>query len=344
MSRETVPPDRCPLLSFEARIQPQADRTLIELNEDVVEIYGLRPFDAAAALDEMRGDRTVTDIAADTGINIAALEKLIEALEEAGALTFTSLCGDKNSSESAIYPEQMVAILEKYYKIFKPQLFSGLLWTKLATGQADRPLFIGWLIETYFFIEAATTRFPVAIAACQVPDARRILARHFFEEYDHHHFLTKALSAAGFHAESLSRRTPLPGTMAVRNHMRYYGRRDTLAYVACSGFLESTGDDHIRSREFFEQLTLHFDDAEGRIIEPLAAHARLDENYRHSGMFSQVVHALGPVSSQRADAALEAVRMLVETLELWSTDILRHYCDNRALLGGVRRYRPLDLE
>jgi hypothetical protein len=126
--------------------------------------------------------------------------------------------------------------------------------------------------------------------------------------------------------------------------MRHCGRRDPLAYATCSGFLESTGEDRATAHAFFEQLAAHFDSGAAPIVAPLAEHARLDEDYQHSGMLQLVAQAIGPVTRARAEAALEAARLLVETLEVWSTDILRHYSDERGLMGGVRRYRPLQYE
>jgi hypothetical protein len=89
---------------------------------------------------------------------------------------------------------------------------------------------------------------------------------------------------------------------------------------------------------------MHFDSTNSPIVGPLAEHARLDEAYQHCGMLRLVSEAIGPVTRARADAALESARLLVETLEIWSTDILRHYSNKRALAGGVRRYRPLEFE
>jgi pyrroloquinoline quinone (PQQ) biosynthesis protein C len=219
-------------------------------------------------------------------------------------------------------------------------LFSGELWTELATGEAPRHLFLGWLIENYFFIEAATMRLPVGIAGTQDLAARRLFSKHFCEEYDHHHFFEAALAAAGIDAHSLKARTPLPTTLAICHHMREAGRRDPLAYAACSGFLESTGDDHSRAHAFFDRLTEHFDGADGAVVGPLAEHARLDEGYQHCGMLRLIADAIGPVPLARADAALESARLLVETLEAWSLDIRRHYDSPEALRPGLRRYRP----
>lgn len=336
--------NHCPCLAFDARISGQPGHVELEWGEDVIAISGPRPAEVLLALGEMRGDRTVDQIVATTGLDRNLVASLSARLQAAGVLEFRPHGQDEAATGDIISPERMIAVLESYYTKWKNRVFSGPLWISLADGTASRSVFLGWLIESYFFIEAATGRFPVAVAGCQVQEARRILAKHFTEEYDHHHFFAKGLIAAGIDLAEIARREPLPGTMAVRNHMRHCGRTDTLAYAACSGFLESTGNDHVRAHEFFDRLTRNFDKDDGRIIAPMAAHARLDESYQHCGVFREVIRTLGPVTRARAEAALEAARILVETLEVWSTDILRHYADDRALKGGVRRYRPLELE
>ncbi|WP_404369743.1 hypothetical protein AB5I39_00055 [Sphingomonas sp. MMS24-J45] len=333
-----------PRLAFDLTIVSGERTVCLERGEDVFEIAGLPPAAVRAALDEMRGDRQLDSIALASGLSRSQLFALCNALADAGILAFESVGALEQAATGDIDPKHFVALCEAHFAVWKNRLFSGPLWTSLASGDATRPVFIGWLIESYFFIEAATARLPIAIAAARPLAVRQLFAKHFSEEYDHHHFFQTGLEAAGIDRAMLAARTPLPSTVAIRNHMRHAGRLDPLAYAACSGFLESTGEDHDRAHEFFERLTANFDRAGAPIIGPLAEHSRLDEQYQHCGMLHLVAEAIGPITRARAEAALEAARLLVETLEVWSTDIVRHYARESGLSGGVRRYRPAPYE
>ena len=293
------------------------------------------------ALDEMRGDQELDEIAAISGLTSSVLHSLCKQLHDQGVLSFSSATADRGA---LVAPSTLINSCRRRFPEWKHRLFSHPLWVSLAAGTASKTLFTGWLVESFHFIEAVTGRIPMAIANCTDPKVRRIFVRHFAEEYDHHHFFAQALGSAGIDDCRREKLTPLPGTNAVRNHMRAAARLSPLAYAACSGFLESTGDDRSRTASFFECLQKHFDRPDRAIVGPMAAHAALDEGYGHSGFLESVAEAVGPVTGAQVDAALQAAYILLETLEAWSTDILRHYASPASLTQGMRRYRPQPAE
>lgn len=333
-----------PQLKFDIVAEISNGVVVIDQGDDIVEISGLDPDACRSALNEMRGDRTLSQISTTSGVAVKKLKALCQGLERSGLLAFVNRARSGSVATELVSPEALVALCDPLFANWKQRLFTHPLWAGLTEGTVPRQVFLGWLIENYFFIEAATARLPIAIAGCDNLAARRLFAKHFAEEFDHHHFFAKALDAAGIDEAMMCKRTPLPSTQAVRNHMRACGRRDPLAYAACSGFLESTGDDHVKSHAFFNQVALHFDGENAPIVSPLAEHARLDEAYQHCGMLKLVAEALGPVPRARIEAALQDARLLMETLNVWSSDIWRHYQEPDSLAIGVRRYRPLHYE
>lgn len=328
-----------PLIAPDARIllQPQVCR--IETDDVALDIRAPRdPAAAGRALASMYGDTSAAELARDSGLGAADLAAICAALAQEAMVSDARPHADP---AEPVDGEAFVALCARAFAGWKQRLFGHPLWVALAEGEASRPLFLGWLIENYHLIEAATVRLPVAIAACAHPVVKRHFVKHFREEFDHHHFFRQSLRAAGLDVATVEARPPLPGTMAVINHMRACARRDSLSYAACSGFLESTGEDHQRAREFFRRLGTHFDSGGGAIVTPLAEHAALDEDYGHCGMLALVVGAGGTVTRGQARRALADAHALVEALELWSTDILRHYDGSAALSGAARRYRPV---
>jgi thiaminase len=221
--------------------------------------------------------------------------------------------------------EKFSAVCRRHFPVWKERLFSHPLWQRLGTGEASRVQFLGWLIESYHFIEGVNDRLALAVAECYDHRVRPLFARHYTEEYDHGHFFVKSLAALGYDEPTVSSARPLPSTLAILNFMRQCARRDLLQYAVCSGFLESTGGDRLRARDFYARLAQHYEPDRPGAFKPLLDHVNLDEAYGHNNMMESIFERLVRIPAERASAALTAGALLVETLELWSTDILRTY-------------------
>jgi pyrroloquinoline quinone (PQQ) biosynthesis protein C len=221
--------------------------------------------------------------------------------------------------------EKFSHICRHYFPRWKERLFSHPLWQDLGSGQATQAQFVGWLLESYHFIEGVNDRLALAVAECHDLRVRAIFAHHYTEEYDHAKFFIESLKALGLDEATIFSARPLPSTLAILNFMRQCARRDPLQYAVCSGFLESTGTDRIRARTFYASLSEHYSADKTQVIDPLVDHVGLDEEYGHNNLLESIVEILGDVPTKRASEALEAGAMLVETLELWSTDIQRNY-------------------
>lgn len=309
--------------------KPPFDRAMVVSNAECeIRIQGVDIDVAEHVLRGMDGRRALQDIAASAHTDCASLIKWLTPMLENGVVAEAGMASD------FVTPDTFTETCRRVFPLWKERLFSHPLWTSLAQGSAPRDVFLGWLIESYHFIEGVTIRLPMCIAACRDASARAVFVRHFAEEYDHRHFFLSALQAAGMGAE-VARRRPLPGTGAVLNCMREAARHDFLAYAACSGFLESTGADRDSARAFFARVAEHYEPTSRGIVKPMVAHASLDESYAHGLFLEKVCRHLGPLPRMRADRALQAAWSLLETLEFWSQDILEHY--QAYPPGGERR-------
>ena len=328
---EPLHPDSRLLLDPDAWWDQQAGLITIATADVHASLRGL-PFESVnSLLSAIDGKRTLGELAVATGNDFAELCHWATPLLHANILV-------KNSSPETLIPASSLATLcRSTFPSWKNRVFSHPLWVSLTDGSAPRDLFLGWLIESYHFIEGVTVRLPMCIASCPSAPVRSHFVRHFAEEYDHRHFFLAALDAAGL--TDIEDRTPLPGTRAVLNCMREAARRDPLAYAACSAFLESTGADRENARAFFDRVATNYDLETSPIVRPLRDHAGLDESYGHGGFIEKICAEVGDIPRERADGALCAAWALVETLEFWSQDILDHYRLNPPFHGGPRRYR-----
>jgi pyrroloquinoline quinone (PQQ) biosynthesis protein C len=151
----------------------------------------------------------------------------------------------------------------------------------------------------------------------------------------------KALNVMGMSEPEVLATRPLPGTVAVLDHMRRAARTDPLEYAACSGFLESTGEDRVGAATLFARLTRHYASDKPQAMQLLADHMHMDGVYQHNSVVENICARIERLPVDRASAALQAAMLLVETMEVWSSDILRAYT-NRALppRAGFGRLRP----
>lgn len=309
---------------------------VIETDDEVFTFQGVNSRVFTEILKRLDGTHCLGGIASSVGASDREVSEICSSLYQHALVT--RIDGERGSADA---DSHFSHLCDSLFPKWKKRVFSHALWCSMADGSASRTVFAGWLLETYHFIETVNSRLALAIAECRLPKARALFLRHYTEEWDHHHFFMSALMRLGFDSESILCARPLPGTLAVINHMRDIARRDPLYYAACSGFLESTGEDRAAGREFFDRLIKHYCPEKPGIVQPMRDHLDLDEDYEHNGMLSHIYPKLGVVGRERIAGAIDAVAELVEQLELWSTDILRTYADESGFeKGGVRSYRP----
>lgn len=327
---------RVPLLDWDVRLIRNADAVIIDAESRDFELRfeSSAPDKLCELFSYFDGMRTLAEAAAASGVSESEARACVEPLRESG------LAIDVDQTGMNLRPEVFVASCRRIYPALKRRLFSHSLWANLASGEASRPLFMGWLIENYHFIEGVNDRLALAVAACRESGIRPFFAKHFTEEWDHSEFFLRSLGKLGIPRDEAMHSRPLPGTVAVLNYMRRSARRDALDYAACSGFLESTNEDRSVGIGFISQLAAHYTPDKPRALQPLIDHIKLDEVYKHNTVLEDICSQMDRISIQRATDTIASVFLFVETLEAWSTDILRSYARPRfALRRGIQGHR-----
>ncbi|HKO63260.1 MAG TPA: iron-containing redox enzyme family protein [Pyrinomonadaceae bacterium] len=247
--------------------------------------------------------------------------------------------------EETIAPEKCVSLCRSFFPFWKEKLVSHPLWGLLASGEASQAQFVGWLVENFHFIEGIHDRLAVAIAECDNPDVRALLSEHYSEEHDHSIYFMSSLNALGYDPKAILNTRPLPGTRAVLNFMRQCGRRDSLQYGVCTAFFEASGGTREAAEQFYGLLMKPYIGEKLEAIDPLVEHVALDNACGHDSFIDDFVNQIGPVSLSRASAAISACALLVETLYLWTTDIMRAYDQPHVVLrNSAQQYRYPDRE
>ena len=320
---------------FEATVAEISGGAVIDGETSTVEVIGVSKQVVTRVLSSLDGKRDLDEVAARAGVPLSDVTAICSALREA------SLIHGAEDSDRTVPHDAFAELSRRVFATWKKRLFGHPLWRGLVDGNAPAAQFAGWLMENYHFIEGVSDRLGSATAYCRSRQARRHFARHYREEYDHGEFFIQALLALGFTRDAVYASRPLASTRGIIDHMRRCARQDSLFYAACSGFLESTGGDRSNARAFFSAVTANYAKDRPGIVTPLVDHLELDGDYGHNGVIERLGPHLGIISHSRASAALQAVHTLVEALELWSSDIIRHYTDAtgdlRARAYGYRR-------
>jgi len=312
-------------LNWDIRFDEQAGALSVENSETVVTLSGFEPRRCRAFLDRLDGEHSMDRLCEESGLGERECTAIIAALLDSGVAHRVSAF---NPATGPMSGPQFAKACRDLVPRWKNRLFGHSLWRRLTSGAAPRALFQGWLLENFHFIEGVTLRLGAATAHCADPVLRRHFIKHFAEEYDHCEFFRRALRACGMSNEEIDAGAPLAGTLAVIYWARDAARKDPLCYAACSAFLESTGSDRQSAIDFFQRLAEKY---EPSAVKHMAQHAQLDEDYDHAGFLEKFCADTGNIDRPRADRAIESLRGFVETLELWSTAVERHYSDESTL-------------
>lgn len=307
-----------PLLRLGAAIKSSENAAVISFRDFQYKFSGISAHTLRAICSRLDGKQKIDAIADSLKLPLSTVKTVINLLIE-------NHLAVNLQSEKVVSPEQFSSACRSLFPEWKERLFSHRLWLDLSRGKASRTQFLGWLLESYHFIAGVNVRLALAVAECSEHSIRSLFAQHYSEEYDHCHFFMSALNDFGLSKEEILNSRPLPGTLAILNFMRQCARADSLQYAVCSGFLESTGTDRERGREFFSHLMKYYSPEKTSAIQPLVEHINLDEAYGHNSLMEAIVDKLGDIPLERASAAINAGSLLVETLEMWSTDIRRNY-------------------
>ena len=319
---------------FEASVAEISGGAVIDGETATVEVIGVPKQVVTRVLSSLDGKRDLDEVAARAGVPLSHVTAICSALREA------SLIHGAEDSDRTVPHDDFAELSRRVFAAWKKRLFGHPLWRGLVDGNAPAVQFAGWLMENYHFIEGVNDRLGSATAYCRSRQARRHFARHYREEYDHSEFFIQALLALGFTRNAVYASRPLASTRGIINHMRRCARQDSLFYAR----VRVPRVDRWRSLEC--PCVLQRRDGElckdrPGIVTPLVDHLELDGDYGHNGVIERLGPHLGIISHSRASAALQAVYTLVEVLELWSSDIIRHYTDDRGDLRarayGYRR-------
>lgn len=245
-------------------------------------------------------------------------------------------------------PESGPVAGKEFYRRFRETLpdwlheaFSAPYWEVMLSGKGSRELYIGYLLELYHYTRNANRHMPLVVATCppEWKELKRLLATHYFEEWNHYDFFADALEAMGVSRREVEQSDPLPSTLEMSNFMRQAARTSTLCYAICSAILEGTTEDNQSFGDYFSAIGRLYEIPEAA-IKPLFDHLALDAGYDHKSLFGQICEAAPELPREEAERAMSFGRQMIDHIYLWTDHIHRYYASARR--GPVRRVFDLN--
>ena len=324
-----------PELRWGLSLDVEDESPVLRLNGSKYKFAGVPVPMMFAVLTLLNGRQSTEEAMQQLGLDVDVQQAVIEVLLD------HELAVDLNRiPNEPLAPERFVSLCRSFFPLWKEKLVSHPLWALLASGEASQAQFIGWLVENFHFIEGIHDRLAVAISECDDPAVRSLLMEHYSEEHDHSIYFMASLNSLGYDPPTVLSTRPLPGTRAVLNFMRQCGRRDSLQYGVCTAFFEASGGTREAAEQFYTLLMKPYIGEKVEAIDPLVEHVALDNACGHDSFIDDFVNQIGPISLARASAAISSCALLVETLYLWTTDIMRAYDQPQVVLrNSTHRYR-----
>jgi hypothetical protein len=274
-----------PLLSVSGNVSREGSQLVVENAEARIVFDGDSAKLMSTLLPRLDGCRTLADLSAETGHDVATMGAHLAQLEQ------DSLIVDWAAHEVVGDIEGYVRAVRSFSRFYNQQIFSNSPAKKIFSGQSTSPAVIGWGLEFYFFVRAANEYMPRAIQAL-TGDIRIIepIVQHYVEEALHEAIFAKGLATCGFDKPTLARRLPLASTLALTNHLFETACRGVAPYCALFAVMQPgqapASKEQIAAR--YDQLRSYYPAAAG-IFEAFEEHDGIDAGLEHSELLLEKV-------------------------------------------------------
>lgn len=266
------------------------------------------------------GRHTVAEIAAITGLGASDTLGIVNTFAEQGLLR------EENPELDRIPVDAFLRQIDKSTGMWAEQIGYHRLWPGLENLAYRKEVFLGLIIETYHYINAASRHISTAIAHCTDPKWKHLLSQYLSEEYDHAWMARQSLVNMGVPEAQVESAQPLIGTWSLINNLCEIARGDTLGYLACTKLFEARGPETADGATTLQRLAVEYGYPDG-CLEPLASHVLADVEAEHTGLLEEALEGREWVDAGQAHVAVNNLHDLKHSYDQYSENILYYYSD-----------------
>lgn len=266
------------------------------------------------------GRHTVEEIAQITGISVDDTLGIVNSFAE------QDLLREERAELDVIPTDVFLKQIDKSTGMWSEQIGYHRLWSGLENQDFRREVFLGLILETYHYINAASRHISVAIAHCTDPAWRHLLSEYLSEEYNHAWMARESLVRMGVPDEQVRNAHPLIGTWSLVNNLCEIARGDTLGYLACTKLFEARGAESLEGGEALRRLAVAYGYRED-CLDPLVSHVEEDVNAGHTSLLADALQGRDAIPTTQAHRAVNNLHDLKHSFDQYNDSIILYYSD-----------------
>lgn len=308
------------LLSPHCRFATEDSALVLITREDEYRMTVPDPAAVARALDELRTPAVPVEVAARHGVDRAALSPLLAVLADDAVLL------DLDSAVTSEDGEPAAQALLREARFWARNIFEQPFWDDLLAGRFSRAQVLGWGVEFFHFVDAATFYMPLGVANTRhARQLREAVTQHYLQEMDHGVIFMEGLVRCGLDRASIQIAPPLPHTQALINGLAELAIEGEVPYTAAFAVMQpGLSEPSVAALdEFYGALCKAYPFA-APMFEAFRRHARIDLDLHHEETTFALLCRAGIAPEARARASL-AMQTVAENFVLFFEGISEWY-------------------
>lgn len=265
------------------------------------------------------GRHSINEISLLTGIAKKDISQIASQFHELGILRVGEVKDtipvkefiDKVNDSCVMWQRQV-----GYHRLF------GLLENK----QVRKQVFIGYILETYHYVNAAAKHIGTALTHCRNEAWQKLVTTYFVDEYDHAVLYLNTLNKMGLKREQVIGAHPIIGTMSLINMLCEIGRVSSLGYIACTSLFEANKNDFEKAKQKMEAIGISYGFSPESLSDVIS-HMEQDIQMGHVSLLSQALEGQSVIAAEDAHIAVNCLHDLKHSYDQFHDQILYYYSD-----------------
>lgn len=264
------------------------------------------------------GHHSIDEISALSGVAAADVRKIVQSLADADVLR------PRYKSFSELSADEIRKVLFSAVAMWAEQLRETGIAAALVDGRLPKPALIGWLLETYHYIN----QFPAAIAygaQHATGEMKNILNTYANQETGHEIFVQRTLTNLGLSDAEVATSIPLVSTRLIDFLMREMISEAPPSALLLAGILEAGDLEDEEADGFFNRISEAYK-VPVAAFDPLREHMMIDAKLGHAELGQVNAHLIEFSSEKQLHAAVNRLHDIKHAFDLQKLEIEDYYC------------------
>ena len=265
----------------------------------------------------LTGDYSVEEIAGRLGIEESDVRRVLDQFDEIGILAAPA-------HTDRIRRDVFLERVDETVTMWRRQMSYHPLFGKLESGAARIEVFHGLIVETYHYVNSASTHIANAIAHCENPHWKVMLSRYFAQERGHEALVLQTLMEMGFSKDKIVSSNPNIGTTSLIGNLCHIGSKSTLGYFLCLRLMEGQSETVHMGINSLHRIAKQYGIKESA-VQPIITHALMDEQGGHGKLLEEALQFSDSITVEEANLAVNSMHDMKHSFDQYYDQILMYY-------------------